>query len=114
MFRKVVVVAVAVLVVVVVFSFFFATFYSPVRWLFCIPVDAWTFRFCVLYFLQKDIDHAVVVAVAAHAVFEPGPEGGDELYSVGVASTLLKVKFGCFSPFIEQRFIRDISGLSVL
>lgn len=42
--------------------------------------------------LQKDADRAVVVAVTSHAVFESGPEGGDDVYGVGVASPLLQVK----------------------
>lgn len=60
------------------------------------PWTPWTFRFCVLCFLQKDTDHAVVVAVAARAVFEAGAEDGDDSYRVGVALTLLQVKLVFF------------------
>lgn len=68
----------------------------------CTFEDSRTFRFCVLYVLQKDADHAVVVAVAAHAVFEPGSEDDGALYRVGVASTLLKVKLVFFSLFVDK------------
>lgn len=51
----------------------------------------WRFRLCASS-LQKDADRAVVVAVTSHAVFESGPEDGDDVYGVGVASPLLQVK----------------------
>lgn len=52
--------------------------------------------------MQKETDHAVVVAVAAHAVFEPGSEDDGDLYRVGVASTLLKVKLVLISLLVEK------------
>lgn len=39
---------------------------------------------------QKDADHAVVVAVTSHAVFEPGADDGDDVYGVGAAFPLLQ------------------------
>lgn len=50
--------------------------------------------------LQKDADHAVVVAVTSHTVFESGPEGGDDVYGVGVASPLLQVKLVVLSLYV--------------
>lgn len=51
---------------------------------------------------QKDSDHAVVVAVAAHAVFEVGPQDGDDLYRVGVASTLLQAMQSVNNRLLEK------------
>ncbi|XP_041794145.1 cytosolic 5'-nucleotidase 1A [Chelmon rostratus] len=39
---------------------------------------------------QKDADRAVVVAVTSRAVFEPGPDDGDDVYGEGVAFPLLQ------------------------
>lgn len=68
-----------------------------------------------MYFLQKDTDHAVVVAVAAHAVFEPGLEDVGDVYRVGVASTLLKVKL-CVLFFVcrKKKMIGNVSCSSRL
>lgn len=40
--------------------------------------------------LQKDADHAVVVAITSSAAF--GADNSDDLYSEGVAFPLLQVK----------------------
>lgn len=42
--------------------------------------------------LQKDADHAVVVAITSHAAFESGADDGDEVYREGVAFPLLQVR----------------------
>lgn len=39
---------------------------------------------------QKDADRAVVVAVTSRAVFESGPDDGDDVYGAGVAFPLLQ------------------------
>ncbi|CAN9499018.1 unnamed protein product [Ophioblennius macclurei] len=39
---------------------------------------------------QKDADHAVVVALTSHAVFEPGSGNGDGVYRPGAAFPLLQ------------------------
>lgn len=51
---------------------------------------------------QKDTDHAVVVAVAARAVFEAGPEDGDDSYRVGVALTLLQAMQSVNDRLLEK------------
>lgn len=51
---------------------------------------------------QKDTDHAVVVAVAAQAVFEPGLEDDGDQYRVGVASTLLKAMQSVNDRLLEK------------
>lgn len=41
--------------------------------------------------LQKDADHALVIAVTSNAAFEPGADE-DEVYGVGIAFPLLQVR----------------------
>lgn len=77
------------------------------------PLRACRYSSSVFCILQKDTDHAVVVAVAAQAVFEPGLEDDGDQYRVGVASTLLKVRLVFLSLFLTK-VIAKLSCLTVL
>lgn len=58
---------------------------------------------------QKDSDHAVVVAVASRAVFEPEAGGDDGMYAEGVAFPLLQAL-----QKVNERLLEENSAESLL
>lgn len=61
--------------------------------------------------LQKNADHAVVVAVSFRAVFESGSDDVGDVYAVGVAFPLMQVKMNVVFVYVEKLLLTIASCL---